>query len=179
MTKQFLNGSNVVAVFKKMCCKGMSEGVTTGVLIYSGFKNCLFYGFLQQGFIQMPAAFFSCFFVFPSVCLREQPLPFKLFGRRRIFFIQLISQKDLSVMLNKGYNYINSIEGGVSFPPPQVIDEIASFLHIEPEILFSKNACPKNINSSFKKKYSASLAATLISRVSAEIEKVCRDLLEK
>ena len=90
MTKQFLNGSNVVAVFKKMCCKGMSEGVTTGVLIYSGFKNCLFYGFLQQGFIQMPAAFFSCFFVFPSVCLREQPLPFKLFGRRRIFFIQLI-----------------------------------------------------------------------------------------
>lgn len=90
-----------------------------------------------------------------------------------------LSQKDLSVMLNKGYNYINSIEGGVSFPPPQVIDEIASFLHIEPEILFSKNACPKNINSSFKKKYSASLAATLISRVSAEIEKVCRDSLEK
>ena len=90
-----------------------------------------------------------------------------------------LSQKDLSVMLNKGYNYINSIEGGVSFPPPQVIDEIAGFLHIEPELLFSKNACPTNINTSFKKKYSASLAATLISRVSAEIEKVCRDLLEK
>ena len=82
-------------------------------------------------------------------------------------------------MLNKGYNYINSIEGGVSFPPPQVIDEIASFLHIEPEILFSKNACPKNINSAFKKKYAAAVAATLISRVSAEIEKVCRDSLEK
>ena len=90
-----------------------------------------------------------------------------------------ISQKDLSVMLNKGYNYINSIEGGVSFPPPQVIDEIASFLHIEPEILFSKNACPKNINSSFIKKYSASLSDTLILRVSAEIEKVLRETLEK
>ncbi len=77
------------------------------------------------------------------------------------------------------YNYINSIEGGVSFPPPQVIDKIAELLQIEPELLFSKNACPKNIDSSFKKKFSISLTETLISRISAEISKVCRETLEK
>lgn len=88
------------------------------------------------------------------------------------------SQKDLSIMLNKGYNYINSIEGGVSFPSPQVIDEIANVLHIEPEVLFSKNSCPNNINNSFKKKFTVSLSDKLISRVSAEIEKVCRETFE-
>lgn len=97
------------------------------------------------------------------------------FYRRQAKF----SQKDLSVLLNKGYNYINSIEGGSSFPPPQVIDEIAEILHIEPEILFSKNASPANINSSFKKKYAASLSDELVSRVSGEIKKVCREMLER
>ena len=90
-----------------------------------------------------------------------------------------LSKKDLTNMLNKGYNYINSIEGGVSFPPPQVIDKIAELLQIEPELLFSKNACPKNIDFSFKKKFSVSLTETLISRISAEISKVCRETLEK
>lgn len=95
------------------------------------------------------------------------------FYRRQAGF----SQKDLSVLLNKGYNYINSIEGGVSFPPPQVIDEIASFLKIEPEILFSKNSCPANIGASFKKRYGASLSDTLVARISGEIEKICAQML--
>jgi len=87
------------------------------------------------------------------------------------------SQKDLSVMLNKGYNYINCIEGGASFPPPQVIDEISEILHIEPEVLFSKNSCPKNILQVFKKNYKKSLETELVSKVSAEIEKICREML--
>lgn len=87
------------------------------------------------------------------------------------------SQKDLSVMLNKGFNYINSIEGGTSFPPPQVIDEISKILKIEPELLFSKNSCPENIAETFKNKYKKSLETELIERVSQEIEKVCREKL--
>jgi transcriptional regulator with XRE-family HTH domain len=89
-----------------------------------------------------------------------------------------LSQKDLSVLLNKGYNYINSIEGGASFPPPQVIDEIAGILHVEAEILFSKNSCPANINSAFKKEFGESLKDELILRVTEEIEKVCREKFE-
>ncbi len=87
------------------------------------------------------------------------------------------SQKDLSVLLNKGYNYINSIEGGVSFPPPQVIDEIAVLLKIEPEVLFLKDSCPQNIGASFKQKYGESFKDALVLRVSAEIEKVCAELI--
>lgn len=87
------------------------------------------------------------------------------------------SQKDLSVMLNKGFNYINSIEGGTSFPPPQVIDEISKILKIEPELLFSKNSCPQNICDSFKNKYKKSLETELIERVSKEIKKVCTEHL--
>lgn len=87
------------------------------------------------------------------------------------------SQKDLSMLLNKGYNYINSIEGGTSFPPPHVIDEIASLLKVEPEILFAKNSCPANIVASFKKRYGATLSETLIARLSGEIEKICTQML--
>ena len=43
-----------------------------------------------------------------------------------------LTQKDLSIYLNKGYNYINCIEGGNSFPPPAVIDQIAQVLGIDP-----------------------------------------------
>ena len=85
------------------------------------------------------------------------------------------SQKDLSVLLNKGFNYINSIEGGSSFPPPQVIDEISAILKIEPEVLFSKDSSPKNISESFKKQYKKSLETELIDRVSQEIKKVFRE----
>ncbi len=95
------------------------------------------------------------------------------FYRRTAHF----SQKDLSVLLNKGYNYINSIEGGVSFPPPAVIDEIASLLKIETEVLFLKDSCPKNIDSSFKRKWGESFKDVLIARVSDEIEKACEELM--
>lgn len=87
------------------------------------------------------------------------------------------SQKDLSVMLNKGYNYINCIEGGSSFPPPQVIDEISQLLHIEPEVLFSKKSSPQNILQNFKETYKKSLETELIAKVSSEIKKVCRKMV--
>lgn len=87
------------------------------------------------------------------------------------------SQKDLSVLLNKGYNYINSIEGASSFPPPTVIDEIANILKIEVEVLFMRDACPKNLASSFKRKWGETFKTTLVSRVRSEIERTCEELL--
>ena len=92
-----------------------------------------------------------------------------------------ISQKDLSIALNKGFNYINSIECGASFPPPNVIDEIASLLKIEPEDLFMKQSNPTSktqYNGRFKSKFSEFLKYELTSRISNEITKFC-DELEK
>ena len=56
-----------------------------------------------------------------------------------------LTQKDLSVYLNKGYNYINCIEGGNSFPPPDVIDQMAAILEVEPGLLFQKDSSPENL----------------------------------
>lgn len=83
-----------------------------------------------------------------------------------------VSQKDLSIALDKGFNYINSIECGVSFPPPQVVDQIARILAIEPEILFSKTGCPENIKDTEKANISPSLKDELIQSVTHEIERI-------
>ena len=84
-----------------------------------------------------------------------------------------ISQKDLSIALNKGFNYINSIECGVSFPPPSVIDEIAGILDVEPEALFSRYASPANILHSYTAAFSQSLKDALTNSITREIERIC------
>ena len=89
-----------------------------------------------------------------------------------------LSQKDLSVMLDKGFNYINSIEGGVSFPPPAIIDQIADCLGIDAGLLFSNSSCPKNIIENYKAKFSQSFEDDLSSQVVKTIRMVCRKLEE-
>lgn len=81
-------------------------------------------------------------------------------------------------MLGKSYNYINSIEGGISFPPPAVIDQIASFLHIEPVLLFSTDACPKNLCETFLHKYGTELKTALKDSIGNEIDKICDNLTQ-
>lgn len=88
-----------------------------------------------------------------------------------------ISQKDLSIALNKGFNYINSIECGASFPPPNVIDEIAVLLKIEPESLFIKQRTHLPTNEDFKTKFSDLLKTELTSRISAEIARFCDEVM--
>lgn len=84
-----------------------------------------------------------------------------------------ISQKDLSIALNKSFNYINSIECGVSFPPPGIIEEIAGILKIEPETLFSKSASPANILNSYAAEFSRLLKDELTQSINREIERIC------
>ncbi len=83
-----------------------------------------------------------------------------------------ISQKDLSIALDKGFNYINSIECGVSFPPPAVIDEIARLLDIDSETLFSKKGCPQNIRNDEKSQIPQNIKDELISNVTKEIQRI-------
>ncbi len=89
-----------------------------------------------------------------------------------------LSQKDLSIILDKGFNYINSIEGGNSFPPPSVIDQIAEILEIKPSYLFSENLCPENIKESFKQLYSQSIKEMLNIKIAEAIDFVC-DSIDK
>ena len=47
-------------------------------------------------------------------------------------------QIDLALEINKGYNYINSIENEKYFPSPETIEQIAAVLEVEPMELFNR-----------------------------------------
>lgn len=55
-------------------------------------------------------------------------------------------QIDLALEINKGYNYINSIENEKYFPSPETIEEISAVLEIEPMQLFNRED-PQNAST--------------------------------
>lgn len=87
-----------------------------------------------------------------------------------------MTQNDLTLALDKSYNYINGIEQGKSFPPIDTIEKICEILEINASQLFDENASPENIKSTFQKKYSVSLQEELTRRVTQEIADVCRKI---
>ena len=48
VAKQFLDRSDVVSTFQKMCCKGMTQGVAAGGFADSGETDGFFYGSLKH-----------------------------------------------------------------------------------------------------------------------------------
>lgn len=56
-----------------------------------------------------------------------------------------LTQNQLTLEIDMGLGYINSVEQGIFFPQPDVIDLIASALGIRPALLFDENANPQNI----------------------------------
>ena len=48
VTEQFLDRSDAVSTFLKMCCKGMTQGVAAGRFADSGEADRLFYGALKH-----------------------------------------------------------------------------------------------------------------------------------
>ena len=56
---------------------------------------------------------------------------------------QRMRQLDLAFAIGKSANYINSVENGKYFPPPETIDQIAVALGIESEQLFVSEFPPR------------------------------------
>ena len=75
------------------------------------------------------------------------------------------TQAQLAVLIEKSFNYINGIECGVSFPPPDVIDKIAEVLKIKPMQLFDENCCVQNLVSSDKDDFIESLSIKIFSKI--------------
>lgn len=90
-----------------------------------------------------------------------------------------ITQTDLSIQLDKSYNYINGIECGVSFPPPEVIQQIATVLNIRPMQLFDENASPENVITFDKKKFIDEVSNTLYTRLRADLRNELEDIIDK
>ena len=55
------------------------------------------------------------------------------------------TQAQLATLIDKSFNYINGIECGVSFPPPDVIDRICETLEVKPVNLFDEDGCEENV----------------------------------
>ncbi len=81
------------------------------------------------------------------------------------------TQAQLAIFIDKSFNYINGIECGVSFPPPDVIDRIADVLNIRPSQLFDENGCEKNVIESDKEKFISNLSAKIIALIEPSIKK--------
>ena len=80
------------------------------------------------------------------------------------------TQAQLAVLIDKSFNYINGIECGVSFPPPEVIDKIADALKIKPIQLFDENGCEKNIISSDKNEFISKLSDQIYKKIESKIK---------
>lgn len=81
------------------------------------------------------------------------------------------TQAQLAVLIDKSFNYINGIECGVSFPPPDVIDKISEILKIKPFQLFDENGSVRNIVSSDRETFITDLSKKIITTIEPKIQK--------
>ena len=90
-----------------------------------------------------------------------------------------LTQAQLALLIDKSFNYINGIECGVSFPPPDVIEKIVDKIDVLPVQLFGENGCPINIVSFNKEKIVDEITQNLYARLRDEIHKEIEKVLER
>lgn len=90
-----------------------------------------------------------------------------------------MTQLTLSMEMDKGVNYIASIENSQSFPPPETIDQIAEILGIHPSQLFDENGSPENVLENSKDEFAEKVTSELEKRITQAIRREIREVLEK
>ena len=90
-----------------------------------------------------------------------------------------MTQNDLTLALNKSYNYINSVEQGKMLPSFEAIEQICAALEIQPAQLFDDGASPANVRAFDREQYVAQLTDTLLAKlqpvVAAEIKATLKE----
>lgn len=81
-----------------------------------------------------------------------------------------LTQAQLATYIDKSFNYINGIECGYSFPPPEVIDAIADILKIKPVQLFDENGSLINVVLSDRATFIDNLAEDIYKKIRDEIK---------
>jgi len=76
-----------------------------------------------------------------------------------------LTQNQLTLEIDMGLGYINSVEQGIFFPQPDVIDLIANVLKISPSKLFDENASPQNILSSTNEDFVDKITDTILKKL--------------
>ena len=82
-----------------------------------------------------------------------------------------MTQMDLTIAIDKSYNYINGIEQGKSFPQIDVIEKIAEVLQINPAELFDENSIAKNIIRNNKEFLAEEIAKRIQKSICKNVEK--------
>ncbi|MCH5294050.1 MAG: helix-turn-helix transcriptional regulator [Treponema sp.] len=86
-----------------------------------------------------------------------------------------LTQNELTLRIDKSYNYINGVEQKKSFPSPDVIERIANTLDIQPYLLFMENGCHENAMAFNADDYIDKITTTLCQRLK---EDICREVQE-
>ena len=89
-----------------------------------------------------------------------------------------MTQNELTLALDKSYNYINSVEQGKMMPSFDVIENICKILEIKPVQLFDENASPDNIKTFSKEDYITALSDKLFDRLKDAITYEIRETLK-
>ena len=92
MAQQLLDRADVLAPLQQVSCKGVSEGVATGLLGHPSLRQGSLHRLLNQARIQMVTALSAGFLVSPAVLLREDLLPGPIAVGLRVFSGQGIWQ---------------------------------------------------------------------------------------
>jgi transcriptional regulator with XRE-family HTH domain len=90
-----------------------------------------------------------------------------------------MTQVDLAVAINKSFNYINSIENSVFFPPPETIEAIATVLKIKPVQLFYENSSFDAVLLTGRKKIINDVSEILYTKLKADIYRDIKEVLSQ
>ena len=88
-----------------------------------------------------------------------------------------MTQNDLTIALNKGYNYINGIEQGRSFPAPDTIEEIAKILNIRAVQLFDENSSPNTAIFADRSIFVDELADKIFERLQSDMKNTLKTII--
>ena len=80
-----------------------------------------------------------------------------------------LTQAALALQIDRSFNYINSVECAVLFPPPATIQKIAEVLHIRPMQLFDENTSAENIIASDKEAFITEVSEKIYAKLRTDI----------
>ena len=86
-----------------------------------------------------------------------------------------LTQNELTLAIDKSYNYINSVEQGKMMPSFEAIEQICFALEIKPAQLFDENASPQNVKTFNKEEYILEVSERLFKKLKPLIAKEIRE----
>ena len=89
-----------------------------------------------------------------------------------------MTQNDLTLAIDKSYNYINSVEQGKLVPSFEVIEKICEVLEIKASCLFDDQSSPQNIKSFNKDNFISELSDKLFNQLKKYISAEIRENLK-